>query len=129
MDFTDRTPMRLTLVSLLFSLVNFIVAGVNSSSITLFLVFTLSIYSVTRIFVAINQLQHSTHADMSSLIMHLLLAGAVFVGIASFTYSHLFGIFYLIVAVVYLISPYDRAWLEGKADIVMYDNKIEYRDV
>lgn len=128
MDFSERTPMRLTQVSFIFSLINFFISGFNSATIILFLVFTLAVYSTTKIFVAINQLQHSTHADMSSLSLNLLIAGVLFIAIASFNYSHLFGVFYLVIAVIYLISPYDRAWLAGKSKIVMRDNKIEYRE-
>jgi hypothetical protein len=129
MELTDRTPLRLTQVSLLFSLANFIISGVSGSSIGLFLIFTLSIYSTTKIYVSINQIQHSTHADMSSLIMNMVIAGIIFIGIASFTYSHLFGIFYVTIAVVYLVSPYDRSWLAGKTRIVVYNNKVEYQEV
>ena len=129
MELTEKTPVRLTQVSLFFSIANFILNGVNSSSLLLFLVFTLAVYSTTRIFIALNQLQHSSHADMSDLMLHITIAGVLFVGIATFAYSYLFGVFYAFVTIVYLISPYDRAWLAGRSRIVIYDNKVEYREV
>ena len=128
MELTDKTPVRLTQVSLFFSVANFIINGLGGSSIGLFLIFTLSVFSTTKIFVTVNHLQHSTNTDMSSLMLQLFIAALLFIGIATFAYSCLFGIFYLFVAAVYLISPYDRAWLSGKSDLVVSSNKIEYRE-
>jgi len=128
MELTDKSPLRLTQISLIFSLVNFVANGINSSSIILFLVFTILVYSTTRILVAISTLQHSTYADMSGLSGHLVIAGLLFIGIAAFTYSALFGVFYLVVGTLYLISPNDRAWLAGKKQISLIDNKIQYHE-
>ena len=129
MELTDKTPVRLTQVSLFFSVANFIINGLGFSSIGLFLIFTLSVFSTTKIFVTVNQLQHSTNADMSGLMLQLFITALLFIGIATFAYSCLFGIFYLFVAAVYLISPYDRDWLSGKSELVLSSNKIEYREV
>ncbi len=129
MGLTEKTPTRLTQVSLFFSAANFIVSGINLSSVILFLVFTISVYSTTKIFIALNDIQHSTHADMSDLMLHMLIAAILFIGIATFAYSYLFGIFYAFVAVVYFISPYDRAWLAGRSRLIIYDNKVEYKEV
>jgi len=128
MALTNKTPARLTQISLVFSLFNFFSNGLNSSTILLFIVFTLSVYSSARIWVAVNQVQHSSYGDMSGLSMHLVIAAILFIGIATFTYSALFGVFYICVAAIYLISPQDRGWLAGNKQIVIVGNKIEYRD-
>jgi len=129
MDLAEKAPLTLTKVSLFFSLINFFISGVNTSSIILFLVFTLSVYSTTRIFVAISQLQHATYTEKRSFYLHLLIVGLIFVGIASFSYSLIFGIFYSAIIAIYIISPHDRAWLAGKKKLVFVKNKVEYQDV
>lgn len=126
MELTDKSPIRLTQISLIFSLVNFFANGFNSASIILFIVFTMLVYSTTRILVAISTLQHSTYADMSGLSGHLVIAGLLFTGIAALTYSALFGVFYVVIGTLYLISPNDRAWLAGKKQLSIIDNKIQY---
>ncbi|WP_020407312.1 hypothetical protein [Hahella ganghwensis] len=129
MQLTDKTPARLVQVSLFFSLANFIFSGVNAQSLVLFAVFTVSVYTTTRIFILFNQIQQTAAVDLSELKSYMLIAAVLFIGIATFAYSYVFGVFYLFITGVYFISPYDRDWLAGRSKIVVFDNKVEYREV
>ena len=129
MQLSDKTPMRLVQVSLFFSLANFIYDGFHWHSIILFAIFTLSVYTTTRLFILLNELQQTATVDMTEFKMYLGIAAVLFIGIATFAYSYMFGVFYLFVVGVYFISPYDRAWLAGRTKIVVFDNKVEYREV
>jgi len=129
MQLSDKTPIRLVQVSLFFSLANFIFTGFNWHSVALFAIFTLSIYATTRLFILLNEIQQTATVDITKFKMYLGIAAILFIGIATFTYSYMFGVFYLFVVGVYFISPYDRAWLAGRTKIVILDNKIEYHEV
>ncbi|AZZ89983.1 hypothetical protein EUZ85_04370 [Hahella sp. KA22] len=129
MQLSDKTPTRLVQVSLFFSAAHFLFGGVTWSNILLFLVFTGTVYISTKLFIILQQLQMATVTDLSELKLYLLGAAVLFVGIATFAYSYMFGVFYLFITGVYFISPYDRAWLAGKSRMVVYDNKVEYREV
>ncbi|OZG75302.1 hypothetical protein BTA51_02645 [Hahella sp. CCB-MM4] len=126
---TDKTPARLAQVSLFFSIANFVFDGINGHSLLLFAVFTLSVYTTTRIFILFNQIQQTAAVDFGELKNYLLVAAVLFIGIATFAYSYLFGVFYLFITGVYFISPYDRDWLAGRSKIVVFENKVEYREV
>lgn len=114
-------------VSLAFSLVNFIIIGVSLYSLLLFAVFSFSVYATTRIAVILTNSELQLIPELESLKFHLLLLGVLFIGIATFAYSYLFGIFYATVAIIYAISPYDRDWLLGESKVVVVGNKIEYQ--
>ncbi len=129
MQLSDKTPIRLVQVSLFFSVANFIFSGFNWQSLIFFAVFTLSVYTTTRLFILLNELQQTAAVDITELKMYLGVAAILFIGIATFSYSYVFGVFYLFVVGVYFISPYDRAWLAGRSKIVVFDNKVEYREV
>lgn len=129
MSVSEKTPERLVLVSLFFSLVQFMMNGVNGASILLFLVFTLSVYVSVKLFLLLHRIESTALVDTADFKFYLGIAALLFITIATFSYSWVFGVFYGFVLAVYFISPYDRAWLTGKAHLVMQDNKIEYREV
>ena len=127
MDLSDKTPTRLVQVSLLFSIVNIISYGLNSHNIVLFVLFTLTVYVSTKVYLLFRDLKQSATTDLSDLQTYLQISGILFISIATFAYSYLFGLFYLFVYAIYLISPYDRDWLAGRSEIVFTGNKLEYR--
>lgn len=128
MDLSDKTPTRLVQVSLLFSLANFFIYGLNTHSIILFIVFTLTVFASTKLYLLFTALKHtSNNANITELQTYLQLASVLFIGIATFSYSYMFGVFYLFVFAIYLISPYDRDWIAGRSEIVFSENKLEYR--
>lgn len=129
MSISEKTPERLVLVSLFFSLVNFLFNGINGASILLFLVFTASVFISVKLFLLLHRIEATALVDTAEFKFYLGMAALFFITIATFSYSWLFGVFYGFVVAVYYISPYDRAWLSGKAEIVMSENKIEYREV
>lgn len=124
---SDKTPIRLTQVSLAFSFVNFLVTGINWHSIAIFLVFTAAVYCSCRVALLILSPQLNAVPEIEPLKFHLAILGIIFISIATLTYSWIFGIFYLAVTAVYLISPYDRDWLMGESKVVVVGNKVEYR--
>lgn len=128
MDLSDKTPIRLVQVSLLFSVANFLVSGLNTHNIVLFIVFTLTVFVSTKLYLIFRALKESTTTPIVSELQSYLQVGSVlFIGVATFSYSYLFGLFYLFVFAIYLISPYDRDWLAGRSEIVFTENKLEYR--
>ncbi len=127
MDLSTKTPVRLVQVSLLFSIANFFINGFNVQSLLLFAVFTLTVYISTNIYLTFRSLKQTGKVDVSDLQSYLQIAGLLFIGVATFAYSYLFGLFYLFVYAIYLISPYDRDWLAGRSEIVFTGNKLEYR--
>jgi hypothetical protein len=124
---SDKTPLRLTQVSLAFSFVNFLLTGLNWHSILVFLIFTISVYASCRVAMLLLSPHLCALPEAESLKFHLSILGVVFIAIATFSYSLLFGIFYVSVTAVYLISPYDRDWLMGESKVVVVGNKVEYR--
>lgn len=128
MDLSDKTPIRLVQVSLLFSAANFIINGLNAYNIVLFIVFTLTVFVSTKLYLLFTDLKQSTKSeDLTELQSYLQLGSVIFIGVATLSYSYMFGIFYLFVFAIYLISPYDRDWLAGRSEIVFNENKLEYR--
>lgn len=131
MDLSDKTPARLVQVSLIFSIGNFIISGFSSETLVLFLLFTLTVYISCKIYLTFCDLKSNSNADyiaISDLQTYLQIASLIFITIATFSYSYVFGAFYLFVYSIYLISPYDRDWLAGRSEIVYTDNKLEYRN-
>lgn len=129
MDLSDKTPIRLVQVSLLFSIANFFINGLNMYSLVLFVVFTLTVFVSTKLYLLFRALKQSTTTPIvGELQPYLQLGGVLLIGVATFTYSYMFGLFYLLVFAVYLISPYDRDWLAGRSEIVFIENKLEYRN-
>lgn len=129
MQLSEKTPERLVLVSLFFSLLNFIIAGFNSGTFVLFLVFTATVFASVKLFLLLQTIESAALVETGEFKAYLGLLAIFFVSIATFSYSWLFGVFYGLVLAVYWISPYDRAWLTGKAQLVVHDNKVEYRQV
>lgn len=126
---SEKTPERLVLISLFFSLLNFFGHGLNGQSILVFLAFTASVFIVVKLFMLVQKLDAQGLDGLDELKGWLTAAAVLFIGIATFTCSWMFGTFFACVVAVYFISPYDRAWLAGKAEIVVHDNKVEYRQV
>ena len=129
MQLSEKTPVRLVAVSLFFSAFNFMMQGISASTILLFLVFTTTVFASVKLFLLLQKIETAALIETGELKTYLALLALLFVGIASFQYSWLFGVFYGLVLAVYYISPYDRAWLNGKAKLVVHDNKVEYREV
>ncbi|UZE94599.1 hypothetical protein [Alkalimarinus alittae] len=128
MDLSDKTPIRLVQVSLLFSLANFLINGLNTHNIVLFIVFTLTVFVSTKLYLLFTGLKQTTKSEnLTELQTYLQLGSVLFIGVATLSYSYMFGIFYLFVFAIYLISPYDRDWLAGRSEIVFIENKLEYR--
>ncbi|WP_250658070.1 hypothetical protein [Alkalimarinus coralli] len=127
MDLSDKTPIRLVQVSLLFSIANFLISGLNTQTIILFVVFTLTVFVGTKLYLLFRALKQTSSADVSELQTYLQIMSILFIGIATFSYSYLFGAFYVFVFAIYYISPYDRDWLAGRSEIVFNENKLEYR--
>lgn len=127
MDLSDKTPVRLVQVSLIFSIANFFISGVNTNSLVLFVLFTLTVYISCKIYITLRELKITVTADLTDLQTYLQIAGILFIGIATFAYSYLFGLFYLFVYAIYLISPYDRDWIAGRSEIIFRENRLEYR--
>lgn len=127
MSLSDKTPVRLVQISLFFSVANFIINGINSAEILLFLVFTLSVYVSTRLFILLETISSTRLSDVDEFKFYLGVAAVLFIGIATFAYSWLFGAYYAFVFGVYWISPYDREWIAGRSKLVVFDNKVEYQ--
>ncbi|MCP5160388.1 MAG: hypothetical protein H7A00_01790 [Hahellaceae bacterium] len=127
MILSDKTPVRLVQMSLFFSAVNFLMAGIHVSSILLFLVFSASVYICSRLFILVERLDMTLTPELPEIRSFLMLGAVLFISIASFAYSWVFGVFYASVFGLYLISPYDRDWIAGKSSMVVHDNKVEYR--
>ncbi len=127
MDLSDKTPVRLVQVSLFFSIANFFISGVTTNSLVLFVLFTLTVYISCKIYITLRELKITVTADLTDLQTYLQIAGILFIGIATFAYSYLFGLFYLFVYAIYLISPYDRDWIAGRSEIIFRENRLEYR--
>jgi len=131
MDLSNKTPARLVQVSLIFSIGNFIISGFSSETFVLFILFTLTVYISCKIYLTFCDLKENSKADyiaLSDLQTYLQIAALLFITIATFAYSYVFGAFYLFVYAIYLISPYDRDWLAGRSEIVFTGNKLEYRN-
>lgn len=124
---SDKTPLRLTQVSLAFSLVNFLVTGLSWHSVLVFIVFTIAVYSSCRVALLVLSPQLNAVPEIEPLKFHLSILGVLFISIVTLSFSWLFGIFYVAVTAVYLISPYDRDWLMGESKVVVVGNKVEYR--
>ncbi|MBK8971159.1 MAG: hypothetical protein IPM37_07210 [Hahellaceae bacterium] len=129
MQLSEKTPERLVLVSLFFSAAHFLFSGINGASIVLFLVFTATVFASVKLFLLLQKIEATALVDVSELKAYLSVLGVLFISIATFNYSWMFGLFYGLVIAVYFISPYDRAWLTGKAELVLHENKVEYRAV
>ncbi len=129
MPLSEKAPERLVLVSLFFSAFNFTLEGVNAASLLLFAAFTVTVYACVKLQVLLQRPSLTTAQDGTELRTWLGLLALVFISIATFSYSWVFGAFFAMVIVVYRISPYDRAWLTGKAQIVVHGNRVEYREV
>ena len=131
MDLSNKTPARLVQVSLIFSIGNFIISGFSPESWVLFILFTLTVYISCKIYLIFCDLKENSKVDyiaLNNLQTHLQVAALLFITIATFSYSYVFGAFYLFVYVIYLISPYDRDWLAGRSEIVFTGKKLEYRN-
>jgi hypothetical protein len=131
MDLSNKTPTRLVQVSLIFSIGNFIISDFTSETFVLFILFTLTVYVSCKIYLIVCDLKDNSKTDyiaISDLQTYLQVASILFITIATFAYSYVFGAFYLFVYAIYLISPYDRDWLAGRSEIVLTDNKLEYRN-
>ncbi len=124
---SEKTPSRLVKVSLAFSFVNFLVSGVNSSTLLAFLVFTATVYFSGRIALMLGSHALKMVPEVEDLKLPLLGFCAIQIAIVTFTYSWLFGAFYVAVFAIYMISPYDRDWLLGSSKVVVVGNKLEYR--
>lgn len=127
MDLSDKTPLRLVQISLIFTITNLIISGLNGYTFMLAILFTLTIYASAKVYLSFEDLKNRIASDISELETFLQILAVIFIGIATFTYSYMFGLFYLFVYGVYLISPYDRDWLAGRSDIIFTGNKLEYR--
>ncbi|PIE43567.1 MAG: hypothetical protein CSA50_04435 [Gammaproteobacteria bacterium] len=127
LEISKKMPIRLVQISLAFSLVNFFVQGLSWNSFLLFVLFTLSVYVSAQVIALINSPELKMIPEVEALKSYLLTLFGLFVMIATCTYSCLFGVFYLAIGLVYLISPYDRDWLLGQSKLVVIDNKIEYQ--
>jgi len=124
---SDKTPTRLVQLSLFFSAVNFLIAGIHLSSLILFLVFTASVYITSRLFILVERLDMTLAPELPEIRSYLLLSAILFIGVASCAYSWVFGVFYASVFGLYIVSPYDRDWIAGKSSMVVHENKVEYR--
>ncbi|PID44451.1 MAG: hypothetical protein CSB48_01855 [Proteobacteria bacterium] len=126
-NINERAPLRLVKVSLAFSLVNFFVQGLNWDSLLVFILFTSSVYVSAQIALLVNSPDFKMIPEIEPLRLNLLAFCGIFIVIATFAYSCLFGVFYAVIGLIYLISPYDREWLTGQSKIVIVGNKVEYR--
>lgn len=129
MKLSDKTPTRLVQISLFFSVANLVISGFAISAFFLLIVFTLSVYTFAKIAVVLLSPRLQDQAGVDELKFYFGVLAVIFITIATFGYSALFGIFYLTLAVIYLISPYDRDWVSGDVDIVLVGDKIEYKRV
>ncbi|MAM87035.1 hypothetical protein [Allohahella sp. A8] len=129
MQTTDKFPGRLTLIAVIFALINCVFQGFSGASILLLFVFTLSVFCCAKLMVSMQKLADVAPLETASLRFFLTVLGLIFVAIATFSYSYLFGVYFALIAALYVISPQDRDWLSGRTRIVMHDNRVEYRAV
>jgi ABC-type phosphate transport system permease subunit len=129
MKLGDKTPTRLVQVSLFFSVTNLVLSGFSGSAFLLLLVFTLSVYSFAKVAVVLWSPRLQDQAAWDQLKFHFGVLAVIFITIATVGYSMLFAVFYLTLAVVYMISPYDRDWVSGDADIVLEGGQVHYKRV
>ncbi|RMF13852.1 MAG: hypothetical protein D6758_12455 [Gammaproteobacteria bacterium] len=124
---SEKTPIRLVQISMVFSVAQLIVGGLNLANLFLIAVFTLSVYVLSRLYTLLEVICTTALTDTTEFRQLLGVAAVLFIGIATFSWSWLFGGFFGFVVAVYLISPYDRDWLAGRMQLVVFDNKVEYR--
>ncbi|WP_369600303.1 hypothetical protein AAIA72_10655 [Hahella sp. SMD15-11] len=129
LSLSEKTPVRLVQISLPFSVAQLLLGGLNWPNLWLIAVFTLSVYVLARLYTLLEVITLTSLTDTTEFRQLLGVAAVLFIGIATFTWSWLFGTYFAFVVAVYLISPYDRDWLAGRMQMVVYDNKVEYRRV
>lgn len=129
MQATDKLAGRLTLIAFVFAFINCLFEGFSGGSLLLLVVLTVSVYCSSKLYGSMLRLAEQAPLETASLRFFLTILGLIFIAIATLTYSVMFGVFFGLIAALFIISPQDRDWLAGRSRIVMTDNKLEYRQI